>query len=36
MFHGDDELPTATELNRYADTGVSTFLAAYRPAVSAP
>jgi TetR/AcrR family transcriptional regulator, mexJK operon transcriptional repressor len=36
MFHGDDELPTATELHRYADTGVSTFLAAYRPAVSAP
>jgi TetR/AcrR family transcriptional regulator, mexJK operon transcriptional repressor len=35
MFHGDDELPTATELNRYADAGVSTFLAAYRPAVSA-
>jgi TetR/AcrR family transcriptional regulator, mexJK operon transcriptional repressor len=29
MFLGDDEPPSAAELNRYADAGVRTFLAAY-------
>jgi TetR/AcrR family transcriptional repressor of mexJK operon len=29
MLHGDAELPTAAELNRYADAGVRVFLAAY-------
>jgi AcrR family transcriptional regulator len=30
MFHGDDELPAAADLDRYADAGVRVFLAAYR------
>ena len=30
MLLGQDELPTAAELNRYADSGVRVFLAAYR------
>jgi hypothetical protein len=29
MFLGEDEPPAAAELNRYADAGVQTFLAAY-------
>jgi TetR/AcrR family transcriptional repressor of mexJK operon len=31
MLLGEDELPAAAELNRYADAGVRAFLAAYRP-----
>jgi TetR/AcrR family transcriptional repressor of mexJK operon len=29
MFHGDAELPTSADLNRYAEAGVRVFLAAY-------
>ena len=29
MLLGDDEIPTAAELDRYADAGVRAFLAAY-------
>jgi hypothetical protein len=29
MLRGDDELPTADELDHYADAGVRVFLAAY-------
>jgi len=31
MLLGDDEIPTAAELDRYADAGVRAFLAAYGP-----
>jgi TetR/AcrR family transcriptional repressor of mexJK operon len=31
MFYGLDAAPAATELERYADTGVRAFLAVYRP-----
>ena len=29
MLFGDDEQPAASDLDRYADTGVRVFLAAY-------
>jgi hypothetical protein len=29
MLLGDDEIPAAAELDRYADSGVRAFLAAY-------
>jgi TetR/AcrR family transcriptional regulator, mexJK operon transcriptional repressor len=32
LFFGDDEAPAAADLDRYADTGVRVFLAAYGPA----
>jgi hypothetical protein len=30
MMLGNDSIPSRRELNRYADAGVSAFLAAYR------
>ncbi len=32
MFLGEDEAPSAAELNRHGDGGVPAFLAAYRQA----
>lgn len=31
MLLGDDAIPSAADLDRYADEGVRAFLAAYRP-----